>query len=81
MKHNYKEKILLNPQKIYEILDGINKVKKSLNCAQVEEIKSIEKKIYAILSKKSMVKWNQRLRQKKINEYKVKKKGIILKIK
>ena len=79
---NIKEKIITSIEKIQELLDEISEIKKTNNDKNMlNRIKIIEKKCYAIISKKCFLKWYKRLRQKNIKSYKILKKGIIFKVK
>ena len=80
MKTVLKEKIVIDAEKIQELLDCINTIKNK-NETKLDIIKSLEKKCYDIMAKKCLIRWCQRLRIKKINNTKTKKKGIIFKIK
>ena len=82
MKKIIKEKVLVNKKKIKDIIVDIGKLKNIENReAAITEIENIEKKCYKLIVKKTIVRWYQRLREKKFKEYKIKKKEIILKIK
>ena len=80
MKAVLKEKIIVKSEKIQEILDYLNEIKKTDN-NNLKLIRIIEKKCYHIITKTCFVGWCQRLRQKKINNRKIIKKGIIFRIK
>ena len=80
-KENYKEKILIKPEKIQELLDYIAEIKLNHEKNIFNAIKIIEKKCYEIITKKCIIRWNQRLRQKNLKNHKILKKGIIFKIK
>ena len=80
MKTILKEKILIDSEKIQELLDCINTIKNK-NETKFDIIKSLKKKCYDIIAKKCLVRWCQRLRIKKISNMKIKKKGIIFKLK
>ena len=60
MKTILKEKILIDSEKIQELLDCINTIKNK-NEAKFDIIKSLEKKYYDIIAKKCLVRWCQRL--------------------
>ncbi len=81
MEENLKEKILINTDAIQELLDNIQEIEKNNYNTQLNTIKIIKKKCYHILGRKYLVRWYQRLRQKNINNQKIRKKGIIFKIK
>ena len=81
MNENLKEKILIKQEVLQELLDCINELEKNIHNTQINYIKILKKKCYDIIGKKCLVKWNQRLRLKSINNQKIKKKGIIFKIK
>ena len=78
---NLKEKIIIKSEKIQELLDCINEIKKRNTGSPLDILKTMEMKCYDIMSKKCIVRWLKRLRQNKINNLKIKKKGIIFQIK
>ena len=80
MKKILKEKILIDSEKIQELLDCINSIKNNKE-SKMDIIKNLEKKCYDIIAKKCIVRWCQRLRIKTLNNIKIKKKGTIFKIK
>ena len=80
MKTVLKEKIIVKSEKIQEILNYINEIKKTDN-VDLKLIRIIEKKCYDIITKTCFIRWCQRLRQKKINNKKIIKKGVIFRIK
>lgn len=82
MKVNLKEKILINPNKIKDILNDLGNIKKTTeDKTLLDKIEIIERKCYNIIVKKNYVLWDRRLRKKKFEGYKIKKKGTIYKIK
>ena len=76
---NLKERIITKSEKIQELLDCIAEIKK--NNLFLDKLKILESKCYDIISNKCFIKWHRRLRQKKINDKKIRKKGLIFKIK
>ena len=78
MKKILKEKILIDSEKIQELLDCINSIKNNKE-TKMDIIKNLEKKCYDIIAKKCIVRWCQRLRLKKINNIIIKKKEQFLK--
>ena len=73
MKKILKEKILIDSEKIQELLDCINSIKNNKE-TKMDIIKNLEKKCYDINTKTCFILWCQRLRQKQINNRKIKKK-------
>ena len=78
MKKILKEKILIDSEKIQELLDCINSIKNNKE-TKMDIIKNLEKKCYDIMAKKCIVRWCQRLRIKALNNIKIKKKEQFLK--
>ena len=74
MKKILKEKILIDSEKIQELLDCINSIKNNKE-TKMDIIKNLEKKCYDIMAKKFIVRWCQRLRQKILNSKKIKKRN------
>ena len=78
---NFKEKILIKTEKIQELLDYVAEIKLNHKKNIFDAIKIIEKKCYEIITKKCIIRWNQRKKKKKVKNHKILKKGIIFKIK
>ena len=78
MKKKKKKKILIDSEKIQELLDCINSIKNNKE-TKMDIIKNLEKKCYDIIAKKCIVRWCQRLRIKTLNNIKIKKKEQFLK--
>ena len=74
MKKILKEKILIDSEKIQDLLDCINSIKNNKE-TKMDIIKNLEKKCYEKKKKKCIVRWCQRLRIKTLNNIKIKKRN------